>query len=102
MATMTTVEKMKTLLKATKNSDVRNILAKCTFDETQKIAIALGLNPEEIERQYWGELEIGLVSEILGTLDLRRSDKKRTRKWSKILVRKFGEEKAAEILKKIA
>ena len=79
----TTVEKFKALLKAKRISDLNKLLEKCTFDEMKKFAAVLKLDIEEISRRYWGQVEIGLVSEIITTLDTRRFHKKLARKWSK-------------------
>ena len=81
----TTVEKFKALLKAKRISDLNKLLEKCTFDEMKKFAAVLKLDIEEISRScmYWGQVEIGLVSEIITTLDTRRFHKKLARKWSK-------------------
>ena len=76
---MTTVQKFKALLKAKQDKDVENILKKCTLDEMKKFALVLDLDIEEISRSYCFQLEIGLVDEIIGTLDMRRS----YLKWSK-------------------
>ena len=76
---MTTVQKFKALLKAKQDKDVENILKKCTLDEMKKFALVLDLDIEEISRRYCFQLEIGLVDEIIGTLDMRRS----YLKWSK-------------------
>jgi hypothetical protein len=42
----TTVQKFKALLKARKNSDIENILKKCSLDEMRKIACVLKTNTE--------------------------------------------------------
>ena len=69
---MTTVKKFKALLKAKKNDEAENILKKCSLDEMKKFAAVLELDIEEISRSYCFQLEIGLFSEIIGTLDIRR------------------------------
>ena len=76
---MTTVQKFKALLKAKQDKDVESILKKCTLNEMKKFALVLDLDIEEISRSYCFQLEIGLVDEIIGTLDMRRS----YLKWSK-------------------
>lgn len=80
---MTTVEKFKALLKAKQNKDVESILKKCTLDEMKKFALVLELDIEKISRSYCFQLEIGLVDEIIGTLDMRRSYKELARKYSR-------------------
>lgn len=80
---MNTVTKFKALLKAKSNNEVDSILKKCTLDEMKKFALAFKLDIEEISRSYCFQLEIGLVNEIIGTLDSRRSYKKLARKYGK-------------------